>query len=196
MMTERAPHPPNLYVVSDDPPNDDAALLRRVAEGDSRALRHLYEDHAGWIAGRLRQKLPAHAVEDVVQETFLAVWRGAAGFRGSGDVGGWIWGIARLRMARWYRDRGQEPVGMIEEWVPDTGNLAGEAVDRMDLDRAFAQLGGPDHEDRLLAEAYFREDRPVKEVADRFGIPAGTVKSRLFRIRRRLVAALEREPGQ
>jgi RNA polymerase sigma factor (sigma-70 family) len=98
-------------------------------------------------------------------------------------------------MARWYRDRGQEPVGMVDEWVPDTGDLAGEAANRVDLDRAFTSLGPPDHDDRRLAEAYYREDRPVKEVAERFGIPAGTVKSRLFRIRRRLAAALEREPG-
>ena len=84
---------------------------------------------------------------------------------------------------------------MVDEWVPDTGDLAGDAAERLDLDRAFGALGGPDHEDRRLAEAYYREDRPVREVAEAFGIPAGTVKSRLFRIRRRLVAALEREPG-
>lgn len=194
-MTERAPHHPTPEAVDADPPTDDAALLSRVANGDTHALRHLYEAHAGWVAGRLRRKLPADAVEDVLQETFLAVWRGAGNYRGSGDVGGWIWGIARFRMARWYRDRGQEPAGMVEEWVPDDRDLANEAADRLDLERAFAALGDPDHDDRRLAEAYYREDRPVKEVAERFGIPAGTVKSRLFRIRRRLVAALEREPG-
>lgn len=195
-MTERVPHKPNADVVNDDPPMDDVVLLDRVANGDSRALRHLYEEHAGWIAGRLRRKMPAHAVEDVLQETFLGVWRGAARYQGASDVGGWIWGIARLRVARWYRDRGQEPVGMVEEWVPDDHDISHETIDRVDLDRAFNQLGGPHSEDRQLAEAYFLEDRPVREVADRFGIPAGTVKSRLYRIRRRLVAALEREPGR
>lgn len=194
-MTEREPHHSNLYLVGDDPPDDESALLAAVTDGDSRALRHLYDIHAGWIAARLRRKLPPDAVEDVLQETFLAVWRGAAGYRGSGDVGGWIWGIARFRLARWYRDRGQEPAGMVDDWVPSGENLANAAADRLDLDRAFARLGDPDDEDRLLAEAYYLEDRPVKEVAARFGIPAGTVKSRLFRIRRRLAAALEREPG-
>ncbi len=194
-MTERALHHPQPDVVDDDPPIDDVALLAGVANGDTRALRHLYEAHAGWVASRLRRKLPPDAVEDVLQETFLVVWRGAGRYRGDGDVGGWVWGIARFRMARWYRDRGREPAGMVDDWVPDTGDLAAEATDRVDLDRAFAQLGPPDHEDRRLAEAYYLEDRPVKEVAEAFGIPAGTVKSRLFRIRRRLAAALERAPG-
>lgn len=195
-MPERAPHQMKTAGSDGDPPVDDLVLLRRVADGDSRALRHLYESHAGWVAARLRQKLPAHAVEDVLQETFLAVWRGAARYRGSGDVGGWVWGIARLRMARWYRDHGREPSGVVEEWVPSGEDPAGDAIERMDLERAFATLGHRDHDDRRLAEAYYREDRPVREVAARLGIPAGTVKSRLFRIRRRLIAALEREPGQ
>ena len=195
-MTERAPHHPKTDEVDGDPSMDDVALLGRVTNGDTHALRHLYEAHAGWIAGRLHRKMPAHAVEDVLQETFLAVWRGAARYRGSSDVGGWIWGIARLRMARWYRDRGQEPVGMVEEWVPDDGDVSHEAVERLDLEHAFSHLGDRQHEDRQLAEAYFLEDLSVKDVARRFGIPTGTVKSRLFRIRRRLVAALEREPGQ
>lgn len=191
-MTECAPHHPNVEAVNDDPPMDDVALLARVADGDSRALRHLYEDHAGWIAGRLRLELPAHAVEDVLQETFLGVWRGAANYRGSSDVGGWIWGIARTQRARWYRDRGQEPLEMVEEWVADDRDVSHETVQRMDLHRAFVQLGDEHCADRLLAEAYFLEDRPVRELAARFGIPVGTVKSRLFRIRRRLIAALDK----
>ena len=195
-MTKHASHQSKTIDERDLTSISDALLLQRIAEGDTHALRHLYESHAGWIAGRLRRKLPPDAVEDVVQETFLAVWRGAGNYRGSADVGGWIWGIARLRMARWYRDLGEEPVGMVDEWLPDGNDLATNAAGRLDLDRAFEALGGPDHEDRRLAEAYFREDRPVKDVARRFGIPIGTVKSRLFRIRRRLVAALEREPDQ
>lgn len=196
MMTERAPHHLDQGVVNDDPPVDDVTLLAAVADGDSRALRHLYEAHAGWVAGRLRQKMPPHAVEDVLQETFLAVWRGAGRYGGSGDVGGWIWGIARRQVALWYRKRGHEAVGMVEDWVPATGNIEREATDRVDLDAAFGQLGDAQNEDRQLAEAYFLEDRPIRELAERFGIPTGTVKSRLFRIRRRLAAALEREPGQ
>ena len=56
---------------------DDDGLIARVAAGDDTALRELFSRHAPWLAARLRAVLPAAEVEDVLQETFLAVWRGA-----------------------------------------------------------------------------------------------------------------------
>ncbi|WP_460807186.1 RNA polymerase sigma factor [Micromonospora zhanjiangensis] len=55
---------------------DDDDLVRAVAHGDHGALRELFSRHAPWLAARLRTVLPAPDVEDVLQETFLAVWRG------------------------------------------------------------------------------------------------------------------------
>lgn len=85
---------------------DDDALIAAVADGDDAALRELFRRHAPWLAGRLRGMLPAAEVEDVLQETFLAVWRGAAGYRPEASAGGWVWGIARRQAALWLRRRG------------------------------------------------------------------------------------------
>ena len=85
---------------------DNDELIAAVAGGDDAALRELFSRHAPWLAARLRAVLPAADVEDVLQETFLAVWRGAAGYRGEG-AGGWLWGIARRQAALWLRRRGQ-----------------------------------------------------------------------------------------
>src|SRR6266566_4417071 len=63
---------------------DDDGLVARVAAGDDTALRELFSRHAPWLAARLRAALPAAEVEDVLQETFLAVWRGADGYRPGG----------------------------------------------------------------------------------------------------------------
>ena len=60
--------------------NDDE-LIAAVAGGDDTGLRELFSRHAPWLAARLRGVLPAAEVEDVLQETFLAVWRGAGGYR-------------------------------------------------------------------------------------------------------------------
>ena len=60
---------------------DDDGLIAAVAAGDDSALRELLSRHGPWLAARLRRVLPAAEVEDVLQETFLAVWRGAAGYR-------------------------------------------------------------------------------------------------------------------
>ena len=85
---------------------DDDALIAAVARRDDTALRELFSRHAPWLAARLRGVLPAAEVEDVLQETFLAVWRGAAGYRSQGSAGGWLWGIARRQAALWLRRRG------------------------------------------------------------------------------------------
>jgi hypothetical protein len=60
--------------------NDDE-LIAALAAGDDAALRELFTRHAPWLAARLRAALPPPDVEDVLQETFLAVWRGGTGHR-------------------------------------------------------------------------------------------------------------------
>src|SRR5438046_9952523 len=84
----------------------DDELIARVASGDDAALRELFSLHAPWLAARLRAVLPAADVEDVLQETFLAAWRGAHGYRPQGACGGWLWGIARRQAALLLRRRG------------------------------------------------------------------------------------------
>src|SRR6266700_3044831 len=63
---------------------DDDGLIFAVAGVDDAALRELFCRHAPWLAARLRGVLPAADVEDVLQETFLGAWRGAAGYRPEG----------------------------------------------------------------------------------------------------------------
>ncbi|HEX5289777.1 MAG TPA: sigma factor, partial [Streptosporangiaceae bacterium] len=89
---------------------DDDQLIAAMARGDDSALRELFARHAPWLAARLRAGLPAPEVEDVLQETFLAAWRGARGYRPAGAAGGWLWGIARRQAALWLRRRG--PAGL------------------------------------------------------------------------------------
>jgi RNA polymerase sigma-70 factor, ECF subfamily len=77
----------------------DAELLAAVAEGDPEAFGVLYDQHAPWLLVRLRQRTASSDLADqVAQETFLVVWRDAGRFRGRGEVGAWIWGIAIRRL--------------------------------------------------------------------------------------------------
>jgi RNA polymerase sigma-70 factor (ECF subfamily) len=175
---------------------DDDALLTAIAAGDDQALRTLFERHAPWIAGRLRRAMPASAVEDVVQEVFLAVWRGASGYQRTGDAGAWVWGIARRQAAMWARRNGRADQMLALDTIVDlsTGeDPATVATDRGDLERALATLGTADDQRRMLARLVFVEDRPLAEVARRLEIPLGTVKSRVFAVRRQLQAALRGE---
>ena len=97
---------------------DDGELIAAVADGDDTALRELFGRHAPWLAARLRSVLSAVDTEDVLQETFLAVWRGAGGYRPVGPVGGWIWGIARRQAALFLRRRGPAELALPELTLP------------------------------------------------------------------------------
>jgi RNA polymerase sigma-70 factor, ECF subfamily len=165
--------------------NDDE-LIAAVAAGDDAALREMFTRHAPWLAARLRAALPPPDVEDVLQETFLAVWRGARAYRPQGTPRAWMWVIARNQAALLLRRCG--PVAKALPEVPQACLGFAEA-DMVRTEIAAALAGLPDLEGDVLRLMYV-EDRPVAEVAAMLGIPVGTVKSRAHRARRLLRLAL------
>lgn len=177
---------------------DDDELIALVAAGDDSALRALFSRHAPWLATRLRAALPAADVEDVLQETFIAVWRGAGRYRPEGPggaAGGWLWGIARRQAALLLRRRGPATAVLRCQVASDhdVGDPADAVLTRVDLDRAVAALGPPGGAEREVWRLLYLEDMPVAEVAELTGVPLGTVKSRAHRARQRLRAALRPE---
>ncbi|HEX6523133.1 MAG TPA: sigma-70 family RNA polymerase sigma factor [Streptosporangiaceae bacterium] len=170
---------------------DDDTLVARVASGDDAALRELFFRHAPLLATRLRAVLPAADVEDVLQETFLAAWRGAGRYEPRGACGGWLWTIARRQAALLLRRRGPLPAALPAEIASPAGisaedDVAG-AMSRTDLEHAVAGL---EPADREVWRLMYEQDRPVAEVAERIGVPPGTVKSRAHRARKLLRIAL------
>ena len=178
---------------------DDDRLIGRVAGGDDAALRELLFRHGPWLAARLRAVMPAADVEDVLQETFLAVWRGAGGYRAQGAAGGWLWGIARRQAALLLRRRGPLTAVLTDSeatWGEGLGDPAEVAQWRADVEAAVCSLGSADGPERELFRLSYEEDRPVAEVARLLGVPAGTVKSRAHRLRRLLGAGLGDHSGR
>jgi RNA polymerase sigma-70 factor, ECF subfamily len=174
---------------------DDDELIAGLAGGDDTALRELFSRHAPWLAARLRTALPTGDVEDVLQETFLAVWRGAKSYRPQGAAGAWLWVIARNQAALLLRRRGPAALALLEEGGPLAADPAEAAAARADLAvAATTALGPPGCPDREVWRLLYEEDRPVAEVAELMGVPEGTVKSRAHRARRLLRAALGGAP--
>ena len=170
-------------------PRSDDSLLADVAAGDRPALRTLYERHAPWLVLRLSRRCSdAGLVEEVVQDTFVAVWRGAKRFRGEGDVAAWIWGIGIRRLIDRRRRRptelptlGESPtVVSAEEEV-----LLG--VEHGDLGGALNRLSP---ELRAVIQATALDGLTTREAGRLLGIPQGTVKTRLMRARQELREAL------
>jgi DNA-directed RNA polymerase specialized sigma24 family protein len=112
------------------PPLSDADLLAQIAAGDERALRELVDRHAARVLLRLRRRTPEEELAaSAVQDTFVAVWRNARRYRGDGDVGAWLWGIAIKQLVSRLRERRQPtPVSQFglsqAVWNPITGPVS------------------------------------------------------------------------
>lgn len=128
--------------------------------------------------------LPEHVVEETLQDTFLAIWRDAATFRGASAYA-WIWGIARHKLNDAWRRHAPE-----RQWFTDAApsdsvpDPAGEP--RFAAAQVRAMLAALSPADRDLVHWAFVEELPYRDVAAVLGIPVGTVKSRISRIRRQL----------
>jgi RNA polymerase sigma-70 factor (ECF subfamily) len=175
---------------------DDDELITRLAGGDDRALRELFSRHAPVLAARLRMVLPPADVEDVLQETFLAAWKGASSYRPEARAGGWLWGIARRQAALLLRRRGPATAPLPDLLAAEIAGLPGAnspndfadtVIDQARLASAVATLSPSEH---VVWQLVYVEDRPLAEVARLTGVPEGTVKSRAHRARRLLRAAL------
>jgi RNA polymerase sigma-70 factor (ECF subfamily) len=162
---------------------DDDELIASLAAGDDTALRELFTRHAPWLATRLLAALPLPDVEDVLQETFLAVWKSASAYRPQGTPRAWMWVIARNQAALLLRRRGPAAESLPE--IPQAGLDPAEAA--LVHAEIAAALSGPGGD---VLRLMYVEDRPVAEVAALLGVPVGTVKSRAHRARRLLRAAL------
>jgi RNA polymerase sigma-70 factor (ECF subfamily) len=188
-----------------DAMDNDEELIARIWAGEDAALRELVFRHTPWLGARLRAVLSAADAEDVLQETFLAVWRGASGYRSQSEVGGWLWGIARRQAALFLRRRGPAdllamPAELLAAPSAQANRTRGDAADpaqialvRAELADAVTALGPEGSADREVWQLLYVEDRPIAEVARMLGVPPGTVKSRAHRVRRVLRGALRGE---
>ena len=171
----------------------DSALLAAVADGDRAALRELHDRHVAWITSRLRRRCSDRdAVAEAVQDTFVAVWKGASRWDGRGAPAAWMWGIAIRRLIGVLRSRGRWDRAL--EAVQPQGELVVAAEDQVLLgvehgDLASA-LGGLSPELRAVVQATVLDGLSTREAARLLGIPQGTVKTRMSRARTELRGAL------
>jgi RNA polymerase sigma-70 factor, ECF subfamily len=172
----------------------DTELLSRVTIGDEQALRVLFERHSAWLLLRLRRRT---ADEDLatesLQDTFVAVWRSARDFRGEGDVGAWLWGIAiRQLVSRLRKRRQPTPVAahLLSAISPTARSAEDEllvAVEHGDVGTAMRALSP---ELRQVLQATVIDGLSTREAAQLLELPQGTVKSRLRAAKRQLHAQL------
>lgn len=164
----------------------DADLLALIADGDRSALRELYDRHAPWLLARLRRRCADPTiVHDTVQDTFMAVWNGASGYHGHGEVAAWIWGIGVRRLIGQYRKQPRPTLALTERDQDDALLVSAEeqvlgGVEHGDLAHALNDLSP---ELRTVVQATVLDGLTTREAAALLGIPRGTVKTRMMRAR-------------
>jgi len=166
---------------------EDEALVRRVAHGDEWALSELYDRYSRAVyATGMRLLRDASLAEELVQDAFTNVWRGADTFESDrARFSTWLYRIARNRAVDLDRKRRVRPVSAGEDplrTVP--GAPEPEAgVDGWDLARALSRI--PEEHREVLTLAYF-EGLTQREISGRTGVPLGTIKSRTTAALKRL----------
>ena len=167
---------------------DEAELLRLVGRGDAAAFEELYLRTSPWLLTRLtRRCADEQIVAEVMQETYLAVWRAGASFAGAaigGSAVGWLWTIADRRLVDAFRRRAHHANPVPTAAGPSVAPAAEEQVLAADLDgqvgTALRRLA-PELQEVLRAMVL--DGRSVRETAVLLGLPEGTVKTRARRAR-------------
>lgn len=167
----------------------DAALLQATADGDQVALRELYDRHAPWLYARLLRRCnDRDVVLDVVQDSFVALWREARAWRGEGEVAGWLWGIAFRRLVS--RLRKSKDVVLLPDWERAPLGAVPAAEEQVLLGVEYGDLAGAmrklSPEFRAVVQAVVLDGLTTREASRVLSVRPNTVKTRLHRAKAQL----------
>ena len=172
----------------------DEALIGRIASGDKVAMQVLFARHHvrvyRFVLRLVRDQTKA---EDLISEVFLDVWRQAGKFEARSAVSTWLLAIARYKALSALRRRPDEELddeaaAAIED-PGDDPETALEKKDKGEILRKCLTALSPEH--REIIDLVYYHEKSVEEVAEIVGIPANTVKTRMFYARKRLSELLK-----
>jgi RNA polymerase sigma factor (sigma-70 family) len=166
----------------------DTDLLTLISGGNDAALSELFDRHAPAVA-RYAWSLAdtRFDAEELVQDTFIAVWSNARRIRINVSVLPWLLVTCRNHARNLARKRSREAAVALraDDFVTDNSVAAGDQL-RWVLD----EISRLDPIDQRVCELCLIEGRPYKEAADLLGISVGAIKQRVSRARLRLRKAV------
>jgi RNA polymerase sigma factor (sigma-70 family) len=172
--------------------SSDVELLGAVAGEQVDALRLLHSRHAPWLRARLmRRCADLDVVDAAIQDTFVAIWKGAHRYVATdSDAAAWIWTIAIRRLLSALRGPGHRWLNGTALDIPDEAVTTPSAeelvllgVEHGDLATALSRLSP---ELRAIIQATALDGLTVREAAGLLGVPVGTAKTRLMRAKARM----------
>jgi RNA polymerase sigma-70 factor, ECF subfamily len=169
---------------------DERALIERCRTGDDIAFSELVDRYKNLVYAMVaRMVLDRSQADDLAQEVFLKVYRGLPYFRGEARLSTWIYRIVANVCSQARGRRTAEVPGALALSEPGGNDRAFAEFELRDrLEKAIAQL--PDNY-RLLIAAHYLQGVQYESLAEALDIPVGTVKTHLYRAKRRLRELLQ-----
>ncbi len=168
---------------------DDKELLRGLKDADPAALEGAVRRYGAYVTTVIRRRLLGRGeeedIEEMVSNTFVALWRARGSIRGE-TLGAWLAAVAR-REAIHYLRLNRPPRGSEEEYLAAEDEEAGKAYDRKELGILLEEaMGTLEKEDKDIFILHYFASRTVGEIAETLALNPETVKSRLSRGRGKL----------
>ena len=169
-------------------------LVRRAATGDTSAFEALYREYSPRVFA-LCLRLSGwdrEAATSLLQDTFIAAWRGLPGFRGESPFGTWLHRLAVNAMLQNVRTDRRREARVVPVEDPDASGAQTRSEDgaaAIDIERAIARL--PEGA-RVAFVLHYIEGFQYQEIAAQLGVAVGTVKAQVHRARQLLARSLER----
>ena len=168
-------------------------LSQRLRQGDESGLTEVYATHGPVTRSYIARFVPTSEVDDVLQQTFIEVWRARERIDAGRPLIAFILGVARKRSIDFLRKRRHDVVDLsqVRELVGTHGDdLLDQMVWTSEVQRGLASL--PDEQRAVIEMAYFK-DLTQTEIAHYLDVPLGTVKARMARGLTRLAERIEQK---
>jgi RNA polymerase sigma factor (sigma-70 family) len=172
----------------------DVEIVERFRDGDDDAVRLVYREYGRLVyTVALRVLGQRELAEEATQQTFVQAWRAAATYESARPLGPWLATIARRVAIDIHRREARRATSAIDDVPAGHGALVTLPPSPDAIHAAWAvrealdELPADEHE---VVRLQHLEGFSQSEIAERLGLPLGTVKSRSFRAHKRLAARL------
>ena len=166
---------------------DEKVILQHLKEGSREALSLLWQAHSAHVLNlAFRMMKDRDEAEDIMMDVFVQAPKAVQSFRGESALGTWLFRLTvnaclmKLRAQKRHRELEEEKLDVIIEEVLGKDDAKNEDFDAELLEKGLAELPAETRSMLWLKDA---EDLDVKDLAEIYKMPEGTIKARLSRAR-------------
>jgi RNA polymerase sigma-70 factor (ECF subfamily) len=173
-------------------------LIRHLQKGDAGALEAIIRQYTNYVSAtayRVLGPLPREDLEEVVADTFVALWTHAGDLEPDrGTLRAWLGAVAANKAKD--RLRRYRPLELLTEDLPDGGSLEEQAEAKVLGEALWQAVDSLEEPERTLFFRYYYEGEKLKTVARDLGLNPSTAKTKLFRGRQALREKLRKLGGE